>query len=418
MKFMSVLPVVAVALLFAASPAPAQDVQRIAAIVNDDVISARDLERRIDFILSATGQPNNADNRRRIRDRALRGLIDERLQSQEAGRRNIRVADEEVEVRIAGLARQNNIPPERFEEFLRGAGVAKETLESQLRADIGWTKLVRARLVPTIAISDEEVNAAVQRIRDSVGQTEDSVSEIFLAVDNPDQEEEVRRTAQRLVEQIRGGAPFPAIARQFSQGTTAAAGGEVGWVQPGTLTEEVEASLRQLKRGEVSDPVRTVSGYYIVRLNDQRRIALADPADASVTLKQIMLPLPAGDGPERRNQLELAQQVSATLGGCNDVEAMAKELQSSDSGSLGTLRVGDLPPAFRNAVATLAAGKVSAPVATDTAVHVFVVCDRNDPKEAGIDPEQIRAGMMQRRAEMLARRYLRDLRRDAVVELR
>ena len=408
-----------VALLLAAGlPASAQDVQRIAAIVNDDVISVRDVERRIDLMISATGQPNSPDNRRRAGERAIRSLIDERLQMQEVARRNVRVSDEEVQGAFEFLAKQNNVTPERFTEMLRSSGISKDSLEVQLRAEISWNRLIRSRIVPTINVSDEEVNAAVQRIKDSAGQNEDLVAEIFLGVDTPDQEEEVRRTAQRLVEQIRGGIAFASIARQFSQGATAASGGEIGWIQSGSLPEEVDAALGKLGRGEVSDPIRTTGGFYIVRLADRRRIATSDASDARVTLKQIELPLPPRDGPERRSQIELAQTISATLSGCDDVEAMAKELKSPESGTLGTMRISDLPADFRSAVLPLKAGQVSAPIVAEKAVHVVAVCERTDPPAGGVNVDQVRSSILARRADMLARRYLRDLRRDATVELR
>ena len=214
---------------------PAQDVQRIVAIVNDDVISARDVDRRLDLAIRATGQPDTLDSRRRLRDRVLRGLIDERLQMQEASRRNIGVSDAELDRHLALIAQQNNISPERFEDQLRAAGISREELVLQYRAEIAWGKLVRQRIIPSINISDEEVQAAVARLRDQAGQTEYLVSEIFLSVENSEQEEEARRLAERLVDQIRGGAPFPVTARQFSQGSTAANGGAVGWVQLGTM---------------------------------------------------------------------------------------------------------------------------------------------------------------------------------------
>lgn len=404
--------------LAAAPPARAQDIQRIAAVVNDDVISSRDVERRLDLVILQTGQPDTPELRRRLRDRVLRGLIDERLQMQETQRRNIAVSDREMDAEIEQIARINNVDREAFEQQLVRMGVDREAWSTQLKNEIAWRKLIRARLLPTINISEEEIDAAIAHMKSMAGQTEFQVGEIFLSVDGPEQEEEVRRSAQRLVEQLRAGAPFAAVARQFSQGTTAANGGNAGWMQPGMLPEELESALRDMKQGEISDPIRTTAGFYIVTPIARRQI-LGEPAgDTIVSLNQIMLPFPPTDSRRRAAQLELAQTISASAQNCQDLDRIAKEMKSTESGSLGTMKLRDLPANFQAVIQPLAAGKVSAPIATDKAVHVFAVCSREDPKNDALNPVVVRQGLVGRRIDVLARRYLRDLRRDATVEIR
>ncbi len=401
-----------------ALPVPAQDVQRIAAIVNDDVVSARDIERRLDLVIRASGQPDNLDSRRRLRERVLRNLIDERLQLQEAQRRNIKVSDAELDRHFAFVAQQNNLTPERFEEQLRAGGVSREELTLQFQAELAWGKLVRQRILPTINVSDEEVQAAVARLREQAGQTEYLVSEIFLSIDQPDQEDEARRLAERLVDQVRRGTPFPVVARQFSQGSTAANGGAVGWVQLGTLPEEVDEALRRLERGQISEPIRTATGIYIVAVGDRRQILGADPGATRLTLKQIMLPLPPGDEAGRRARLEQLREAAASLTSCDDVEAKGKTIPGASSGSLGTVRQSDLPPNIRAAIADVGIGKASAPIETGSAAQVLAVCAREEAAAPKLDADQIRIGLVNRRADMMQRRYLRDLRRDASLEIR
>ncbi len=400
-------------------PASAQDIQRIAAIVNDDVISARDVEKRLDLVMVQTGQPDTPELRRRLRERVLRSLIDERLQTQETQRRNISVSERDMDAEIEQIARINNVSRDAFEQQLKRMGVDREAWGAQLKSEIAWRKLVRARLLPTINISDEEIDSTITRMKSMAGQTEYQVGEIFLSVDAPDQEEEVRRSAQRLVEQLRTGAPFPAVARQFSQGTTAANGGNTGWMQPGMLPEEIDAALRDLKQGQISEPIRTSSGFYIITPINRRQI-LGEPAgDVTVTLNQIMLPFPPGaDGRSKASVLALAQTISGTAQSCEDVDRIGKEMKSKESGSLGTVKLRDLPANFQAVIAPLAVGKVSSPVSTEQAVHIFAVCARDEPKNDALDPVVVRQTILGRRIDVLARRYLRDLRRDATVEIR
>ena len=409
---------VSVSLLGPAGLTDAQEAQRIAAIVNDEVVSLRDLDRRIDLTIITANLANTPPVRQRLREQVLRSLVDERLQQQEATRRNITVSDEELDQQIAGLEQQNRIPDGRFEEYLKTNGIDKDTVMTQLRAELAWTKLVRQRLVPTIIVSDTEIEALVSKLKSTVGQNENLLAEILIAVDSPEQEEEAKRSATQLLEQIRGGANFTVVARQFSKGTTAAAGGDIGWIQPGALPEEIEAAVKTLNPGDISEPVRAAGGYYIIALRDRRQIQIGNTDDTKLTLKQIVLPLSAtATAADIQSQMDLARTITESISGCADIDSVGQELQSTESGDLGTVRLGDLPVQLRNAVATLKADQISAPVQTPQSVRLLAVCKRVDV-DSGIDNERIRSNLVVQRATMLQRRYLRDLRRDAVVELR
>ena len=401
------------------APAMAQDVLSIAAIVNDEVVSAYDVQQRTNLVLVSTGLQNNRETRRRLARQVLRTLIDERIQMQEAKRLNIKVNQADVDRAIRRIERQGNIPEGRFPDLLRSQGIAPEILMAQIRANIAWTKLVQRRLRPTVTVSDDEIDAVIERLEANAGQEEQRVREIFLAVDSPDDDEEVRRSAGRLIDQIRAGARFAAVARQFSQGVTAAVGGDVGWVQPGQMPEELEDALAGMRPGEVSDPIRSTGGYYVVTLSERRQVLSRDPAAIELDLKQILLPLDNQAAPaDVATQTRLAEAIRGNIADCDDIETIAKELKSSESGALGKVRLGDLPDNLRAAVGPLKVGEVSAPVRTGAGVHLFMVCGREGDVEQGPDPEAIREVLGNRRLSMLARRYLRDLRRDAVVEFR
>ncbi|MCW5750926.1 MAG: peptidylprolyl isomerase [Alphaproteobacteria bacterium] len=395
--------------------ARAQDIQRIAAIINDEVISAQDLEQRIDVAVILSGLENTAETRRRIRDQVLRAIITERLQMQEAARLKIPVTQDEMNRAIAVVERQNRIPPGAFEESLRAQGIPVQSVVAQIRAEVAWSKVVRRRVLPTINISDEEIDAALLRHRQTQNQPEYLVSEIFLAVDSVQQEEEIRRTAIRLAELVRAEQNFSAIARQFSQGATASQGGDIGWVQPGVLAEEVDAVLPRLAPGQVSDPIRTTGGYYIIALRNRRSQGEA-AADPTVTLRQIALPLPAQATQQDLQALwNLAAEIAGATRGCGEFERVAREVRSAGQFDLGRVPLSALSPQARQLIEPLPVGQASQPVRAENAVLVYMVCDRT---EGGIGREEIREQLLQRRVELQARRILRDLRRDAVVEFR
>lgn len=410
----------ALALLLAASvvtPLQAQDQQRIVALVNDDVISLRDVAERAQIIMATTRLPDTPEIRRAVRDQALRSLIDERLQLQEAKRRNITAVQADVDSAIANIERQMNIPPGRFEEYAARSGVDPAAAVNQIRSELTWNRMIRARVGAQITITEQEIDEAVAKLRNSAGQTEDLISEILVPVDSPDQEEPQRQLAQRIIDQVKAGASFPALARQFSRGTTAAAGGDVGWVQRGTLAEEVDAVVAKLNKGELSEPIRTVGGWDIVALRDRRRIAMPGIEDTKVTLKQLLLPL-AANATQADADAAIAKARSArgSIRGCDDVETVAQQIEATGSGSLGTLRLGDLPESFRTAVASLNINETSEPVRASRAVHLFTLCAKEDA--SGINRQDVRQNLLVRRAELMAQRYIRELRRDATIEFR
>ena len=393
--------------------AMAQEVQRIAAIVNDEIVSGFDLDRRIDLMLLSTGQQSTADNRRRVRREALRALVDEKLQTQEARRLSLKISEDELRQGLLVIERQNRLPEGQLAPFLRQSGIDIDALKQQITADLAWSKVVRRRLTPNVSISDEEVDEAFLRFKASIGEPEVRLSELFLPVDSAEQEDEIYRNAQRLVEDIRGGAPFAALARQFSRAPTAATGGDIGWMRPSQLAEELEPALQALQPGETSEPVRAGGGYYILQLRQRRNPGGVDPMDTRVWLLQATVPLgeePAQSVAERsRRALEV---------GCEGFLAAAGNIRDASASDAGRMRVGDLPPRLREAATTLPIGRLGPPVDMPGALLLFMVCEREAQAATVPEREQVMDGLVRRRVAMLAQRYLRDLRRSAVVELR
>jgi peptidyl-prolyl cis-trans isomerase SurA len=258
------------------APPPARSTEGIAAVVNDDIISMSDLTARLQLALVSSGLPNTQETRQRLTPQVLRSLVDERLQLQEATRANVSVTDKEINEAFSKVAEQNRMQRDQLEKMLASQGVPRSTLESQIRSTIAWGKLVQRRLRPSIEIGQEEVDQVIQRIQANAGKPEYLAAEIFLAVDAPEREDDVRRLADRLYEQIGQGANFTAVARQFSQSAGAAAGGDLGWVQQGQLPEELDSTLRQLRPGQASRPIRSITGYHILMLRDERAVAAAN----------------------------------------------------------------------------------------------------------------------------------------------
>jgi peptidyl-prolyl cis-trans isomerase SurA len=255
-----------------AGPAVAQqDLFRPAAVVNDDVISVLDLAMRVQLAIIAAGVQDSQDVRSRLMPQVLNSLIDERLQMQEANRLDIAVTDEQVAGALEQIAEQNNMTEGQFLTMLRNRGVIPTTLIDQIRAQIAWQSVIQRRVLPNVVIAPEEVEEVISRLASRRGSIERRVSEIFIPVESTAKEGEAQADANRLFEELRRGANFAGLARQFSQSGTAVLGGDRGWVRDGELDEELNKVLAQMGPGEVSVPVRTLSGLHILFLRDMRK---------------------------------------------------------------------------------------------------------------------------------------------------
>ena len=226
---------------------------RIAAVVNDEVISVGDLQSRLKMVMLSSNLADSLENRQRIANQVLRTLVDEKLQIQEAKRQNISATEDEINKAIAQIAKQNNMQSAQLDQVLKVNGIERGAVIDQLTASIVWSKLVRRLVSQTNVVSDEEVDYALKRAKESSNEPQSRVAEIFLAIDNPQQEDDVRRLAERLTEQMKQGARFSAIAQQFSQSATAAVGGDMGWVRP----EQLSPGTRQSRRPDAVGRVIT-----------------------------------------------------------------------------------------------------------------------------------------------------------------
>ena len=392
--------------------ASAQQSLRAAAIVNDEVISLLDLEMRVRLAMLAAGVENTPQARREIGRQVLRSLIDERLQLQEATRLGIEVSNSEIEAAINTLAEQNKRSRGEFLNLLSQRGVMLEPLTEQLKATIAWQGVIARQLSPQVTISEEEIEAAVARQRAGQGKTVRLVAEIFLAVDDPSQDEEIFRSAQRLIDQLQNGARFQDLARQFSQSATAPVGGDLGWVNDSQLPAELSDALSRMSPGQIGGPIRSLTGYHVIFFRKQRQI---QAGEEWLGLKQVFLPVPKEADAETTSSVRFeAAELAASLSGCDSMDEAAEDLGGA-SGDLGEVKMGDLPSNLRNAVARLDIGQSSQPIQRDDGFVVLMVCSR---RGEGVDRDRIESGLRRERVDMLSRRHLRDLRRAANVEMR
>lgn len=414
------------------SSALTQEAQGIAAVVNDEVVSGYDLEQRVALIVSSTGVDGTGEAGKRLREQVLRTLIDEKLQMQEAKRLEVVADPKEVDETLTSIAEQNNMTPDQLRETLERSGVSIESLLTQIKAEIAWADLVRKKFLSRISPGDEQVDEVLARMEANVGRPEYLIAEIFLSVESPDDDEEVRRSALRLADQLQQGAPFNAVARQFSQAATAATGGDLGWVAEGQLSKELDKALADITPGDVSAPLRAGGGYYILLLRDKRSATAGGLSGIEVDVRQVMFPYIDEEQPDKRITIPnpsashpiaaktIAKAQAALQSGvnCDTFEKIIGELGKSVLGDGGKMMLADVPHLFREVTQTIEIGTISQPVLSPQGVHKVMVCDRKAFQSKLPPRDVVEARLNQEALALRARRYLRDLRRDAVVEFR
>ncbi|MCB2055156.1 MAG: peptidylprolyl isomerase [Geminicoccaceae bacterium] len=411
-----IAPLLALLLTFTGTAALAQD--RIAAVVNDDIVSARELAERIDMAILFSGLPADDATRRRLAPQVFRRMIDERLQMQEARRLNQVAGAEEVERAIASLGSNNDMTADQLRQAVERNGIPAARLEEQVRAELSWLKLVRRQLAPRVVVTDQQLDLALDA-QAGGGQEELLLSEIILPVYDPEAEREVVAEARSLMEAIREGADFAKLAREVSVGAAADEGGDLGWVATNGITPNMRAAIDGLQPGQLSDPVRSPAGVHLYLVRD-RRIGdgIAGDTDAR-QLSQLFFPLPS-DAPQAvvAQATAQAEAVRPRLASCADVDALAEQVGAPSSGNLGWLRPDELPPDLAAIVGNLKINEISRPVRSPAGIHLLMVCAEGGDDNDAARRAQLREAIENEQVQRLANRYLRDLRKDAFIDVR
>lgn len=394
-------------------------VRKATAIVNGDVITDTDIDQRLNLVLAANQGQISDEERTRLRLQVVRNLIDEKLQIQEATAQEVTIAQEEISQAFTRVASNFRMSSDQFDEFLKTRGTSQNSLKQQIHAELAWSRLLRRKVEPFVNVGDDEVQALIDRLNAAKGTEEFRIAEIFLTA-TAENAEQVRENAQRIVDQVRQGGSFIAYARQFSEASTAAVGGDLGWVRPAQLSPELAPVVESLPRGDVSNPIQIPGGFAIIALVDKRQVLAADPKDAVLAVKQITVPLAADATQQQASGIvQRLQAGTQSMGGCGGAEALAESFGGNVVAN-DQVRLGDLPPQLQQIMEPMQIGQSTPPFGTrEDGIRVLVLCGREDPPAAGAPSfDQLYAQMEESKVAMAARRYLRDLRRDAVIDYR
>ncbi|MFB0613145.1 peptidylprolyl isomerase [Aurantiacibacter poecillastricola] len=396
------------------------NVRRATARVNGNIITGTDVDHRVALILSAQEGQIPEEEIQRLRLQVLRNLIDETLQVQEAAAQEMPVTAEEVDASYERFAQEaRGMTVEEMDAYLTSIGSSPRSIKRQIQGELAWDRLLRRNITPFVNVSEGEVNELFERLQASRGTTEYRLGEIFLSA-TPVNREQVLANANQIVEQLRQGGSFVTYARQYSQASSAIVGGDLGWIRLEQLQQPtLEAAAQQMAPGQLVGPLEIPGGYSILLMIDQRQIGMADPRDAVLSLKQISIDFP-GDisQAEAEQRGESFLEAVDSLNGCGDANLRAAAIGAATVDNELTAR--QLPEALQSALLQLNVGQSSPPfgeLVPGGNLRVLMLCGRDDPQETqGPSTDQIMAQLEDERVNRRAQSYLRDLRRDAVIE--
>ena len=393
-------------------------VVKATAIVNGEVITQTDVDQRLALLAIANNTPIPANEIERLRQQVLSNLIDETLQIQAARHEEIEITDADVDKTVARVAGNVNQTPDQMAAYLKSRGSSIRSIRRQITGEIAWRRLQSKKIENTVSVGDEEVQAVIDKMNASKGAEEFRVGEIFISA-NSTNEAQASANADRVFNALQQGGSFVGYARQFSEASTAAVGGDLGWVRPEQLPEPLAQAVRQMRPGMVSRPIKVQGGFSIVAVQDTRKILTADPRNAVLSLKQVTVSFPQGTTRAQAEPIVARFAAGAqNIGGCGGAERMAGELNAEVVQS-DDVKMRDLPPALQEMMLQMQVGQSTRPFGSiEEGVRVLVLCGRDEVDPSAPSFDQVYAQLNEERVNLRSRRYLRDLRRDAIIDFR
>ena len=403
----------------------AVELDRIIAVINDDVVMKSELDDKVRTVKNqlkeqGTTLPPSSILEKQVLDR----LILTKLQIQMAEKTGIRVDDESLNRTISNIAAENKLSLAQFREILESDGYSYEKFREDIRHEILTSRLRQRQVDNRITVTDREISNFMDN-QEHQGEVETEYSLAHILISTPDgmsaaDREDAKKIADKVLSDLKNGGDFAQLAATYSDSQDALDGGKLGWRKAGQVPTLFAESVADMEKGDVSDIIRSSSGYHIITLLDVRSTEqvvvtqtharhilirtdeLISDEDARARLKQLLLRLKGGD-----DFADLAR------GHSND------SVSAADGGSLGWVSPGDLVPEFEAAMNSLAPGEVSQPFKTQFGHHIVQVLERREHDSTeDVKRAKAREAIRRRKLEEAHQNWLREMRDDAYVEYR
>lgn len=397
----------------------------IALVVDDEMISYNDVDNRVKMTLVTSGiEQTQEPISNELRSKIMQIIIDEKLYLQEADRLGITISEAELNLAIRNLEKKNALPEGSFYRFIESKQLDQDMFIEQLKAQIAWSKIIASKIRPRVSVTEQEIDEEFERIISASGTSyEVNFSEIIIQKKKDEKLDATQKRALEIYNQIIEGNNFSTVAKENSDAPNASNGGKIGWIEEDFLISTLKQELSKLKPSEISKPFATTEGFTILQLHDKRKKQSLKEQQESMTeiiLHQLFVPHKTIKSQSTDIPKTLAKKRS-DLKNCQDIETLKTEMSVASPTKPVHVTVNELHEDIKPVIRKLDVNTPSDVINSPMGVHIFMVCDKRNATsitDKMPNKNQLREQIMQNKVALEARQYLRNLRRDAYIEIR
>ncbi|MHB1100005.1 MAG: peptidylprolyl isomerase [Burkholderiales bacterium] len=397
-------------------------VNRIVAVVNDDVITQVQLDDRVQAIskqIAKRGIPLPPESV--LRKQVLEQMIMDKIQLQYATEVGLKVDDEQLNKALERIASDNKLSLEDFRKAVEKDGVDFDKFKEEIRDEIIKSKLRQREVDSKVVVTDTEVNNYLKSQEQQGNSEEYNLSHIFIRLPEQANAEQIQtqlRKAEEALAQLRKGADFGQVAASFSDAPDALQGGAIGWKPAGQLPTAFTELLQKMKPGDFSGILRSPNGFHIIKLNDKRE-AGSHSLVTQTHVRHILIKTgeDVSEDDAKKRLLEILDKIKKGADFGQEAKLHSDDPSASDGGDIGWVSPGDTVPEFQKAMDALQPGQISEPVHTPFGWHLIQVLGRRS-EDVGKEKQvlEARKALAARKSDEAYQEWLRQLRDRAYVE--
>ena len=394
------------------------EVISIVAIVNDDPITIMDLNSRIQLIIVSSNLPNNLKTRKSLNGQVIQSLINEKLQSQAAERLGIRVTDQEITNNITFIENNNNMENGKLIEALLMNGVPRHALPTRLKANIILEKLLQQVIRPKVLINNNEIKNEYNNYLSNEGKNEYKFSEITFNFNNLSKNTDIILIAKQIRKKIIEENNFDIMAERINENGTGTYKKSSNWRLKNNIDSKTYDNIKNLKKNDISELLLLNTHVSIIRLDDKRKFLIPDLSKTVEDIFVLSFDLPINKN-KTNSLLKEIQNKTISLKSCNEMLALAKVEGNKKSRHIGKVLLKDLPEYFIEKINNIEINQPTAPILAKDGIYVVMICERdNELNQEFALKEMIKANIITRSTNILKERYLLDLNRKALIDIR
>ena len=410
--------IISMIMLIGSTVASAATSIEVIATVDGVPITSHDLNERRNMLIKTTGIQITSDNQAQIDRDVLQMLIDDQIKiatGEQFLGSQMQAVEDNADILVNQTFSQNGENPDAA---LQELNIPRDVIKRKFKADILWASIINGRFDGQFSNARSEAEKERQQLEQNIAEPHINLDEIVLLPEPGRNYAATINLANQMVKAIRQGADFGRIAQQYSVSGSANIGGNIGWVLVKTLDPELADIIMPMQPGDITDPIDRDGAILIYRLSGKRQNGLADPMETRISITRLLYPLATTDDADRLEAAAKIKRETADISTCSDLQALHQSYGSGMPFDLGILPLYSLAPELRDLVASLDTGMISEVVSYKEGMAAFMICEKQAPKLDLPDLDSLELNVKNRYFSVLSARYLNQLRRRAVIDIR